>query len=205
MSDENRIIDALERVRSFVSGSLDAAAFEQLLYDDPAFERLFADDPDRPANSYVGRSLYQYMIGLDYSDPEDVLNAQGAMEEFLERKGIAVQSTDAYAKFYDLILTAQPRWLDVDARFVKERLMPEAGGRSGEELRHWLAQRLLQEFRFVTAPPHWIQNPEWPIENGRPLVFLGQLPVAGYFHDEAAVYVFHDQTTGECRSIIQVA
>ncbi|KAB8045630.1 hypothetical protein GCN78_27130 [Janthinobacterium rivuli] len=34
-------------------------------------------------------------------------------------------------------------------------------------------------------------------------IFLGQLTVDGYFHDEAAVYVFYDTSKNECRSILQ--
>ena len=37
-----------------------------------------------------------------------------------------------------------------------------------------------------------------------PLVFLGQMAVKGYFHDEATVYVFHDPATGTCQTVLQV-
>jgi hypothetical protein len=196
---------AIDQIRRFVEGAQTVAEFEQALYNDASLEQVLADDPDRPAQSYVGRSLYHYLIGLDYTDPGGVLNAQGALEEFLKRKGVAVSPTDTYSDFYDLVLDSQPGWLDVRPKYVKERLMPEAGNRSGVELRQWLRERLLKEFRFASQPPEWIQSPEWPVVNGKPLVFLGQLEVEHYFHDEAAVFVFHDPDTGECQTVIQVA
>ena len=196
---------AIDHIRKFVEGTLNVAEFEQALYNDPSFEQILADDPDQPTPSYVGRSLYHYLIALDYTDPGGVLDAQGALEDFLRRKGVAVSPTDTYSAFYDLVLAAQPGWLDVDPKYVQDRLMPDANKRSGVELREWLKERLLKEFRFASQPPEWIQNPEWPIVEGRPLVFLGQLEVEGYFHDEAAVYVFHDPETGECQTVIQVA
>jgi len=59
-------------------------------------------------------------------------------------------------------------------------------------------------FRCLGEPPEWIQEPDWPINENGPLVFLGQLSVLNYFHDESAAYVFHDPTTGGCETIIQV-
>jgi hypothetical protein len=81
--------------------------------------------------------------------------------------------------------------------------MPEAAGRTGLELRMWLTEQLLEKYRYVSKPPEWVQDPCWPHGATGPLVFLGQLEVAGYFHDFGTVYVFHDPATGECQTIIQ--
>ena len=82
--------------------------------------------------------------------------------------------------------------------------MPAAGPRTGEDLKEWLHAELLKRFKYVSNPPEWIQNPHWPIHENGPMVFLGQVEVKGYFHDEAAVYVFHDPKSGACETIIQV-
>lgn len=37
------------------------------------------------------------------------------------------------------------------------------------------------------------------------MVFLGQLAIRDYFHDEAAVYVFHDPATGLRETVLQLA
>ena len=98
----------------------------------------------------------------------------------------------------------QPDWLDVDLNWLEQYVIPEAGGLAGPELEEWLKNRLLALFRCVAEPPEWIQDPDWPINENGPLVFLGQLSVFNYFHDEAAAYVFHDPTTGACETIVQV-
>ena len=62
-------------------------------------------------------------------------------------------------------------------------------------------------FRSVENPPEWIQEAEWPVEDGIPMVFLGQVPIsrsAGLFHDDAAVFVFIGPNTG-VTSLVQVA
>jgi len=66
----------------------------------------------------------------------------------------------------------------------------------------------LNEFRSISEPPSWIQNPDWQFANGHPMVFVGQINVsaqAGHFHDDARFYVFWDPDTGEINSLVQVA
>jgi hypothetical protein len=66
----------------------------------------------------------------------------------------------------------------------------------------------LVQFRSVSEPPSWIQNPDWQFADGRPMVFVGQIKVsaqAGCFHDDASFYVFWDPETGETNTLIQVA
>ena len=82
--------------------------------------------------------------------------------------------------------------------------MSKAGERQGAELKKWLSSELLRCFRYSDKPPRWIQNPNWPIGKNGPFVFLGQIKVVNYFHDEAAIYVFHDPTTGEFYNVSQV-
>lgn len=194
---------AIRQILDFVEGRIEPADFEQVVYNDPEIERALEDDPDRSLQTYVGRSLYQFLIRQDFSSPGDLLTIHGALRDFLVRKGVESHPTERYAQRFDLVLKCQPAWLSADD-YVETRLLPQAGDYGGKDLQAWLHQRLLEDFKFATKPPKWIQNPEWPIGPNGPLVFLGQLKLRDYFHDEAAVYVFHDPTTGECQVVIQV-
>lgn len=193
---------ATSSVVGFVAGQLDTAAFEQLLYHDAATEQLLSRQP-APRYAHTGHTLYHYLIALDLRNPADALNAQGALLEFLHAAGIPVTVSDKPAELHALLLAAQPKWLDVDPGYVAallENAPPHAG--KGERTR-WLRATLLELFRYAKKPPRWLQAPAWPIGPQGPLVFLGQLAVDGYLHDHAAVYVFHDAHTNECRSILQ--
>lgn len=193
---------AISSVVGFVSGQIDTEAFEQLLYQDAATEQLLSAQP-APRHAHTGHTLYHYLIALNLRKPADALNAQGALLEFLHAAGIPVAVSEKPAELHALLLAAQPKWLDVDMSYVAallENAPPHAG--KGERTR-WLRTTLLELFRHAKKPPRWLQAPAWPIGPHGPLVFLGQLTVDGYFHDEAAVYVFHDARTNECRSILQ--
>ena len=195
--------DVLTTLRRFASGELRPHEFRERLYSDPAFESFLGNDPKLDPSNYVRGSAYQFLLECDLDDPGDILSAHGAVCDFLERNGYAYQKTSEYADFYELMLKASPAWLAPDAKYVKDHIMPAAAGRSGRELQTWLTEQFLEKYRYVSDPPEWIQDARWPHGAAGPLVFLGQLDVAGYFHDFATVYVFHDPSSGECESIVQ--
>jgi hypothetical protein len=195
---------SLEDIRSFVAGDMTPEAFRDRLYADSSYEPLLTNDPNLRPGTYVGQNVYLFLLELDFSDISDVFTAQGALAQFMERNGITFTKTDKYEKLYDLILSAQPKWLHVDAHFVCEHIVSQAGDRTGTDLKKWLRAEILKRFKYASRPPRWIQSPAWPIREGQPLVFLGQFAVHDYFHDEASVFVFHDPRTGVCDTIIQV-
>jgi hypothetical protein len=196
---------AIDTVIGFVEGRVQAEDFERALQQVPEVEALLADDPDLPPHSYVGSSVFLFLLQLDLADPGGLLSAQGALSEWLTRHSISHSRSMEPQDFYDLLLAAQPGWLDVDAKWLQDELVVKSGGLTGDALKTWLHTQLIKRFRYVSEPPDWIQSPSWPISANGPLVFLGQVEVLKYFHDEAAAYVFHDPVSGECTTVIQVA
>ena len=193
---------ATSSVVAFVAGQLDTAVFEQLLFTDAATEQLLSAQP-APRYAHTSHTLYHYLIALDLRNPADALNAQGALHEFLQAASIPVTVSEKPAELHALLLAAQPKWLDVDPAYMAALLDSAPPHAKKSERTQWLKAKLLALFRYAKKPPRWLQAPDWPIEAHGPLVFLGQLPVEGYFHDQAIVYVFHDPRTNACRSILQ--
>lgn len=194
----------LQQIIDFVEGQLESKTFEKILYENPRFEEVLNDDPYLPTNTYVGTDVYLYVIQQNFNSLAGVLNVHGALAQLLERNGVSVQPTKKYSEFYNLILSAQPKWLDVDPAYIQREIISAAGNLPEKELKKWLRSELLKRFKYVTKPPRWIQGANWPINENGPLVFLGQIQVNNYFHDEAAVYVFHDQSSGAFETVSQV-
>ena len=156
--------------------------------------------------SCVNRSqtLYHYLIGLNYGSPVDVLDAQTTLSEFLRSQGLqAIVSSDEAEKV-ELIYSVQPKWLDLNVVYVQSVIDEAPPTLTQSELKKWVRRELLERFRFAKNPPHWLQAPAWPFGSNGPLVFLGQVAIANYFHDEAAAYVFYDPATGQCQTLLQV-
>ncbi|WP_051237259.1 hypothetical protein [Ottowia thiooxydans] len=195
--------DPQQTLIDFASGSLSATAFEDCVYNDRSLETLLSA-ASAPGHFQDGTTLYHYLISLKYDDPGEVLDAHVAVCEWLVERGTSFTPSKERSQTYELIQAAQPRWLDLDATFL-ESVLATAPPLHGAELKAWLRSRLLELFKCCGRPPRWIQSPAWPIGTHGPLIFFGQLSVPNYFHDEAAVYVFHDTATGECTCITQVA
>ncbi len=145
------------------------------------------------------------MITLNYRNPIDVLNAESVIVKYLkEQQGMNVQVSSYKTDMVKLIAAVQPKWLELDPSYVQQ-LMQEAPEKlSKDELKKWLQCRILELFRYAKRPPKWLQAPAWPMREKKPLVFLGQITIPDYFHDEAAAYVFHDPITQQCQTIVQV-
>lgn len=96
--------------------------------------------------------------------------------------------------------------LDIDPKMSKEsleyfdRLLNEYGRLPANQgFTKWLKNRLIKDFIALDYYPRWIQNPEWPIYEGTPMIFIGQLDIKNnertrhYFHDDTSIYVFIDK------------
>jgi hypothetical protein len=197
---------ALQILLDFVEGRMTAKEFEQQVYHNPDVERLLSDETLMWGHTYIKTNPYYYLIELNYDDPGDLSNAQGAVELFLQRKGIPFRHDTSYSEQFNLLLDAQPKWLDVDTRYLTQNVLPEAGERTGDELKQWLKARLKELFRYRKKPPTWIQGPAWPIGENGPFYFLGQIKLddCPLFHDDGAAYLFVDPTSGETKTIIQL-
>jgi hypothetical protein len=64
-------------------------------------------------------------------------------------------------------------------------------------LKSWLVEEITPYFIALTKRPNWIQSPEWPFENGKPMIFAGQLDlpvrdgiISQFYHDDASLYIF---------------
>lgn len=196
--------DALESAVAFIEGRLAPLDFETELAVNAQLEKFLLELPPIQPYSSPNFSLYHYLIGLNYSDPGDLINAQDAIAKGLLQCDVDVKPSTQQAQFFDLLLSAQPGWLSADTAYLASLLSDAPTDLSHKELRSWLRKRILELFRYTSKPPRWIQSPDWPIGAKGPLVFLGQINLPNYFHDQASVFVFHDPASGECKNIIQV-
>ncbi|MHC4250539.1 MAG: hypothetical protein ACYS9X_15530 [Planctomycetota bacterium] len=73
-------------------------------------------------------------------------------------------------------------------------------------LRAELDKRAREMFKSLRGLPEWIQEPEWPWSDGKPMVFVGSIDAPqGTFHDDARFFVFWSPDTGARECIIQIA
>lgn len=193
----------VEIFQKFVEGSMETRVFEKNLYSSTEIENLLSIEP-APRYAPSSHTLYHYLIALNYGNPVDVLNAQSSLCEYLAMQGIEVHASSDKAELVELIAATQPKWLDIDPAYAQALIKEAPTTLSKGELKKWLHSKILELFRCAKKPPRWLQAPAWPMGDKGPLVFLGQIAIPDYFHDEAAAYVFHDPLTGQCQTVLQM-
>ncbi len=208
--DDDRLI---EIIRGFVAGDVRPREFAALLAEQQSFARLLDDRSELPERSYIRQpprinNTYEFLISCNLGNEgiRGPLNAVGALCQFMDRRGIGYDRvTDEYQRLHGFALDVQPAWLDVDADFLKRNIIDKGPpDLSKSASKAWARKRLREMFRYAGKPPRWVQSPNWPIREGRPLVFMGQVTVENYFHDRAVLFVFHDPEAEEFVTVAQV-
>ncbi len=83
----------------------------------------------------------------------------------------------------------------IESEFFFRNLLREyAGSGDQEDFSAWLEKQVAAQFIALGERPRWIQSSEWPIVDGEPSIFVGQLDVS-LQDNEAASKVFHDDTS----------
>jgi hypothetical protein len=102
---------------------------------------------------------------------------------------------EAYLFWSDI----QPEWLDIrDEDFLLRIVNSAPQDLSKEENKEWCKLKIIGLFKYDKKPPEWIQEPEWPIVNGEPLIFKNQIE-----DGSKASYYFYNPNTYETVEIIQ--
>lgn len=74
----------------------------------------------------------------------------------------------------------------------------------------WLAERIEPMFKCVDERPNWICDPEWPYEDGKPMIFIKQISVSdrddlrGKLTVDTELYVFGILRPNDDGSLVQV-
>lgn len=129
------------------------------------------------------------------------LNLHGWITDMLERfrPDLSFTPDDSLEKLHDLLLSACPECVDgpeVWACGILERLVGELpeGLRRPQRVK-LLKERIAQAFHLAPKAkrPRWLQNPDWPVHEGRPMRFLRTEKQHG---GEKLLHHFIDDETG---------
>lgn len=188
---------AIKIMTEFVEGRMSIQDFKYQWDNNPIIIKTFANYPNRPYKMNCGYDYIGYISSFDINKRGDALNFHGFIREFLELNGYPCTPTDYYDKRYEFILKIQPNWLDIyDEDFLEKQIISQIPeGLSEPKTIAWCKARIKELFRYDDKPPRWVQGAEWPIKNGKPLVFRNQVRVKG--DDYRVLYYFYDPETGE--------
>lgn len=121
---------------------------------------------------------------------------QEVLSAYLDDNNIKYQLYSKYAEDYTFLLSIQPTWLDVDDDSIFKQIISDIPQDLSKSKRVKLGKEKVKSlFKYDKTYPRWIQNPEWPIVNGKPLVFSHQEKAKD--GDIRTYYYFYDEDTKE--------
>ena len=194
-------MNTLQLIKSFVEGSCEPSEFFEKLTTQKEIENFLSSETDIPSYASEGND-YLYLIGLDFSDFGDISSAQEILSFILKQKNIEHRVDEKYAKIYKALLKTEPKWINIKINHYKELILEyQTNGTKGIE--KYIKNNITPNYKYINNPPHWLQSPNWPLSNGTPLVFVGQIDISKINHDTAQLYIFFDAKENVFKSIKQ--
>jgi hypothetical protein len=94
----------------------------------------------------------------------------------------------------------------LDAEDFFRKLVASYTG-NDDDFMPWLDEQAKRYYASLLLSPRWIQDPEWPLFQGEPMLFVGQVDIpfgaSSLLNHEASFYVFWDRTTGATKVVVQ--
>lgn len=97
-----------------------------------------------------------------------------------------------------MILEAIPNWIPADMGYLNS-LYAKYKPKTATTFK----KIIKEHFICMDKHPKWLQEPDWPIGDNIPAMFLGQLDISKLKHDTTYLYIFWDKKTDRYIEVIQ--
>lgn len=199
--NKNKII---KEFVDFVEGRMTFAEFQRNYEINNDYKKLLDDKkPNKNYPYYADRTIDYCLHYFKWTTSEGRHNVQKFIIIYLEYYHISFEPTNLYEKEVKYKLSIQPSYIEIEDDEFLDNIIKEAPKElcmSKKKL--WIKNKIKEKFKYDSRPPRWIQDPEWPIVNGKPLVFKKQS--RQIINDERVFYTFYDPDTLEETVIMQL-
>jgi len=191
---------AIRTMQEFVSGKMPIEAFKEEFCNNPAIKEALKNDPLLPEKLFLYRDEKDLVAYLgercNWNTRRGQVAIWGELEWFLERYGYSFEEFTYYWDRLVFLVEIQPNWLEIqDEDFlINEIISKVPEGLSEPKKKAWCKAKIKELFKYDKSPPRWASYADWPIVNGKPLVFKSQSKVGD---DDSVKYYFYDPDTKE--------
>jgi len=199
MNKEKVINELIE----FVEGRMSFKEFQQNYETNKDYFKLLEDTKPNDSFQYQkNKSINQCLKFYKWSTALGQNVVHSYIVRYLKYYHFKIQPTEEYHNKVKFISDIQPSYVSIEDEEFLNKIIGEAPKDiSKTNQKKWLKDRIRNIFRYDSNPPKWIQDPEWPIVDGKPLVFKGQTKQK--IDDERVYYTFYNPETKEEKVIVQ--
>lgn len=195
----------IQPILDFVEGKISANQFKDIFQKNSTLQEVLKEKLDKKYQNLERYNFNLYTLFMkDYkykTDNWDNINTRyGLMFQltrFLTIHQIQFVKYSKYEEEYLFFLDIQPSWLDlVDDQGIFDQILSEIPQELSKAKQiAWGKARIKELFRYDKTYPRWVQGAEWPIVDGKPLVFSHQSKEKK--EDERVYYYFYNPDTEE--------
>lgn len=211
---------AVKIFKEFATGKMTTEDFWEIYKKDEALRNILINDKKREKGIIKTKSGGIPVI-LRFHDKNYPINPDNLLQvidinrlqhryelfviinRFFLMRGIEIPETEYNddVKEYLFLRSLLPSYVEIENIELLQEIYSEAPAEysKGKKL-SWCKNRVREMFTYDNVPPEWYQEPEWPWNNGTPMVFS---------HQETSTegierYFFYDKITKEQVIIEQV-
>lgn len=195
---------ALEIMKKFVEGKVSVEDFWMVFKSDITIKEILIKDKTRPSYSYELYYAPERITDIyDANKLQDRAEIYKLIQQYFIRNRIPCSFYNNDYDYWNFLQEIQPDWLDIrDEEFLLNIVNSIPCYISQDKKKMWCEEKIKELFKYEKELPQWLQNPEWPIVNGKPLVFKEM--IEKYQHNLVINdFIFYDEITKEIIIITQ--
>lgn len=193
-----------QTILDYVEGRMSITEFQRLFDTDKSLQSTLKLPMDK---KYTFLKLYgynYYNFFKNYYDYKDrnwntIANRYGIQAELkrlLDEYGISYNALSKYKEEYGFLIDIQPVWTFSNDDSILQPVIDSIPKDLPKTKRVAIGKEKIKAlFKYDKTYPRWVQGAEWPIVNGKPLVFSRQEKAKG--GDIRTYYYFYDEDTKE--------
>ena len=191
-------------ILDYVEGRMSITEFQFLFETDKSLQRTLKLPMDK---KYTGFRDYNYNIFnflkgyYSYKNKSwNCISLRDRIQEilcvFLDNQQISYKRYPLYMEEYRFLLQIQPDYIDCQDDSILQPIIDSIPKDLSKTKRIAMGKEKVKAlFKYDKTYPRWLQGAEWPIVNGKPLVFSHQQKAKG--GDIRTYYYFYDPDTKE--------
>jgi len=181
---------AIEKMKAFVTGQITIENFWEEVSTNKAIQEILVAEGKESRGSPLHMASIESLLKFK-GDFIKTLNGAAAVSflvaHYFVSRGESVQIDPIHNRRYRFFMEIQPEWIVVDGdldgeNFIIENVLKKVPShvKTHKQAVKWGKEEVLRHFRYDKVPPRWIylKPPQWPIVNGKPLVFKRQSELA---------------------------
>ena len=192
----------IQELIEFAEGRMDFDTFWNNYKNNQDYKKLFEVKLGERFGCFRNKTVNEHLLIFNPNSYRGKTIIHNDVCRYLEFYGYAFNKYQKYQNDLQFLCDIQPSYVYIeDEEFLNNIINQAPKELSKTKKKLWIKNKIKEMFKYDTKPPRWIQDPEWPIIDGKPLIFKSQTKEK--LDDERVYYTFYNPETKEEQIVCQ--